>query len=368
MNVMKKRVIAVILLAGCIVFSACGTGQNTEGQNASEENIMTEGSSTLEENIAEDVSDTAGENASLDKNINSEGNSADMNAGAGMTTSYEKYNGFWSEDGKNNEEILTDGGTEFYVQIIDGDNLQGYLYSQQGQSERIAEIENIRCKIVDGAASYAFSDDGFGDRGTLQILFEENQITITVFNFKMGEDNASGFGISGSYTFVPMRERGSFRTEQASGTEQPTEEVEYNGETLKRFREDWEEDQIMEELNKRVKYRNQCSFYTDYVRFMENEMGITDISVDMYPQYNTNQKYYEASDFSNATPLIIYLAKNEIYARHGYIFKDSDLENFFLSQIWYLPEVDADDFDSSVLNEYEVENLKMLSELDTYNH
>lgn len=325
---MKKNAIAGILLAGCIAFSACGTTQNTVGENTSQENVMTEESSTLEEDTA---------------------------------ASYEKYNGFWSEDGKNNEEILTDGGTEFYVQIVEGDNLQGYLYSQQGQSERIAEIENIRCKIVDGAASYPFSDDGFGNRGTLQILFEENQITITVSNFEMSEENLSGFGISGSYTLIPMRESNSTEMEQLS------DEEDYNGETFKRFSEDWEEDQIIEEMNKRMKYRSQCSFYTDYVRFMERVMGVTDISVDMYPQYQTDKKYYQASDFEKTPPLIIYLAKNEIYARHGYIFKDNDLENFFLSQIWYLPEVDADDFDSSVLNEYEVENLKMLSELDTYN-
>lgn len=65
-------------------------------------------------------------------------------------------------------------------------------------------------------------------------------------------------------------------------------------------------------------------------------------------------------------PLIIHLAKNEIYARRGYIFNNPDLNNFYLTQLWYVPEIQAADFDDSVFNEYEKYNLELLSKLDTY--
>ena len=99
---------------------------------------------------------------------------------------------------------------------------------------------------------------------------------------------------------------------------------------------------------------------------MENVMEVRDISMNIYPIYATDTRYYQASDFSNVPPLIIHVAKNEIYARHGYIFKNQDLNAYFLSQLWYLPEFDSETFDSSVFNEYENANLQLLVQLDTY--
>ena len=99
---------------------------------------------------------------------------------------------------------------------------------------------------------------------------------------------------------------------------------------------------------------------------MENVREVRDISMYTESLYDTDKKYYQISDFDNVPPLIIYLAKNEIYARHGYIFKDTDLNNYFLSQLWYLPEVDSNAFDTSVFNEYETANLQLLAQLDTY--
>lgn len=60
------------------------------------------------------------------------------------------------------------------------------------------------------------------------------------------------------------------------------------------------------------------------------------------------------------------LAKNEIYARHGYIFKNEDLYNYFMGCVWYNPTCKAEDFDDSVLNEYEKANLEILASMDTY--
>lgn len=50
------------------------------------------------------------------------------------------------------------------------------------------------------------------------------------------------------------------------------------------------------------------------------------------------------------------LARNEIYARHGRIFTDEQLQQFFESRNWYNGTVSAEDFSDSVLNEYEIAN------------
>ena len=75
---------------------------------------------------------------------------------------------------------------------------------------------------------------------------------------------------------------------------------------------------------------------------------------------------YQVTEYRAYMGSTIHLAKNEIYARHGYIFKNQELNAYFLSQIWYLPEFDSGNFDSSVLNEYENANLQLLVQLDTY--
>ena len=53
-------------------------------------------------------------------------------------------------------------------------------------------------------------------------------------------------------------------------------------------------------------------------------------------------------------------------ARHGYIFKNEDLYNYFMGCVWYNPTCKAEDFDDSVLNEYEKANLEILASMDTY--
>ena len=54
------------------------------------------------------------------------------------------------------------------------------------------------------------------------------------------------------------------------------------------------------------------------------------------------------------------LARNEIYARHGRLFTDEKLQEYFYSLDWYEGTVDADEFDDSVLNEYETANRDLI--------
>lgn len=59
------------------------------------------------------------------------------------------------------------------------------------------------------------------------------------------------------------------------------------------------------------------------------------------------------------------LMRNEIYARHGYIFKDSELQKYFSQKIWYRPD---SDFESENLNNYEVLFVNYLKKLESQNN
>ncbi|GAA6293175.1 hypothetical protein F220043C3_16090 [Enterocloster asparagiformis] len=65
----------------------------------------------------------------------------------------------------------------------------------------------------------------------------------------------------------------------------------------------------------------------------------------------------------NMTSEDLRLAKNEIYARHGRRFKDSELQAYFDSQPWYNGTIEPEAFDEGVLNEIEKDNIKILNSL-----
>lgn len=169
---------------------------------------------------------------------------------------------------------------------------------------------------------------------------------------------------------VPEAEEASGQSE-ASGVEElsgqsETSEAEALSEPLERYRTDWSEERLLEEIRKRSIYREQCAYYGEWMNYMENVREVRDIAMYAEPLYATDMKVYSMDDFKDVPPLILHLAKNEIYARHGYIFRDTDLYSFFMIQVWYLPDVAPEEFDDSVFSGTEQHNLELLKELDTY--
>ena len=143
-------------------------------------------------------------------------------------------------------------------------------------------------------------------------------------------------------------------------------------------------DETYRELSR--KYLNPISFERNnmfIVNWSEEDFGdlnFYDMYDILYPKANGQYVPYVADDnlsvsavyqipkeeFESEPMLVIHLAKNEIYARHGYIFTNEDLYNYFMGCIWYSPTCDSTDFDDNIFNEYEKANLEILADLDTY--
>ena len=58
------------------------------------------------------------------------------------------------------------------------------------------------------------------------------------------------------------------------------------------------------------------------------------------------------------------LARNEIYARHGRMFKKENLQQYFNGQSWYIPVYSPEEFSESVFNDYEKENIKLIKSVE----
>ena len=117
-------------------------------------------------------------------------------------TDYESYTGKWCVGPgyvAAYEEPMPTSRNELTCSISNGNEFYGNLFTEQGMTERIASVEDIVGTIQNGELFYEFTDDGWGGTGTLHITFLPNQINVDVLNYQMAEENAIGYGISGTY-------------------------------------------------------------------------------------------------------------------------------------------------------------------------
>ena len=84
------------------------------------------------------------------------------------------------------------------------------------------------------------------------------------------------------------------------------------------------------------------------------------------PVFDSDTRYYTREEMRQIswTPELTAVFRNEIYARHGYIFKNDIWNDFFSTYIWYSGIYSADKFDAGVFNEYEKANLKLAVEME----
>lgn len=76
---------------------------------------------------------------------------------------------------------------------------------------------------------------------------------------------------------------------------------------------------------------------------------------------NSDSLYLESSyDLSSYTKDELRKIRNGIYARHGYIFEDQSLAEYFSHKSYYYPSVPRSEWDESVLNEIEKDNVQAL--------
>ncbi len=84
------------------------------------------------------------------------------------------------------------------------------------------------------------------------------------------------------------------------------------------------------------------------------------------PVFDSDARFYSIEEMQQISwrPELTAVFRNEIYARHGYIFKNDFWNDFFSTFTWYSGEYTADAFDTGVFNEYEKANLKLAVEME----
>lgn len=81
---------------------------------------------------------------------------------------------------------------------------------------------------------------------------------------------------------------------------------------------------------------------------------------DDYILPEVGKHVYTAAELSGLSKEELRIARNEIYARHGRMFKSDDLNQYFSGKSWYHATTAPDRFDMAVLNQNEKDNLKVI--------
>ena len=93
-------------------------------------------------------------------------------------------------------------------------------------------------------------------------------------------------------------------------------------------------------------------------RVVETEVATKEQSQYILP--TSNSEYLTMEDLEGLTATECRVARNELYARHGRMFTDEALQAYFDSRDWYVGSIAPEDFDESVLNEYEFANRDLI--------
>jgi hypothetical protein len=96
---------------------------------------------------------------------------------------------------------------------------------------------------------------------------------------------------------------------------------------------------------KAIKSKNKSAFYAQ--------------GSGLYPQ--TSMRYLTYSDISHLNSYELKIMRNEIFARHGYIFQTRDMSDYFNAQNWYRPLFNDV---SSKLSEIERTNVKFIKQYE----
>lgn len=75
----------------------------------------------------------------------------------------------------------------------------------------------------------------------------------------------------------------------------------------------------------------------------------------------TNERYITFDDLEGFSKDEIALIRNEIYARHGYVFKSEPFKSYFSKKEWYVPNPD---FSTTELSEIELANKDLIVEYE----
>lgn len=243
------------------------------------------------------------------------------------------YEGLWTKNGTPKKEILQNGGAYIELSTENDGSLSGAYNCVQPSTQRIASI-SFEGLNADNSFSYTYSDDGFGNSGTMSLGFSDDSIEVVIELDELDKDNTSGWQLNSEVLVKP--------------TNANTNDTSNN-----------DSNPIQDETNQQQENNStNTSLDISLNEYLES-IGRLDVPFEE-KIFESDTRYYTADEIKSLSKDILSIFRNEIYARHGKVFNDSELNNFFQQFTWYT----ADEFIDTELNEYEITNLDTVVQVE----
>lgn len=109
-------------------------------------------------------------------------------------------------------------------------------------------------------------------------------------------------------------------------------------------------------------YCSSCGAAASYYNYDGADYSSNYFTADTYSYVipDSGSRYLTRDELSSYSGLYLMLARNEIYATHGYIFNDQNIQRYFDCKDWYYGYVPSQNFSPAVFNEYEEYNLALI--------
>ena len=98
----------------------------------------------------------------------------------------------------------------------------------------------------------------------------------------------------------------------------------------------------------------------------EYPMEETEEEMTQYVLPDSDKTELSVEDLRGLSQEELRIARNEIYARHGRMFQDEELQSYFDSCDWYIGVYEPNDFPESLLTEIEMFNRDLITEYEEY--
>lgn len=223
----------------------------------------------------------------------------------------------------------------------------------------VLQIRDRYDKIVNGISSSSY-DILIVDEGTLAYSEQGQIIAIVIKKDYGGSDYARYFYYDGGKLFFAYYEsadshrlyfegdqliRWRYCPDAADNSKATNYDLENTSEYYR-----WENDVLAESENLLEAWED---------AFVNGAGGIQE-----YILVGSDARYISKSELKEFTAEQCRLARNEIYARHGRMFDDEYLQEYFDSKEWYVPSIAPGDFEESLLNSYEIANRDLIVEFE----
>lgn len=106
---------------------------------------------------------------------------------------------------------------------------------------------------------------------------------------------------------------------------------------------------------------NEDGYYSAYVH-KSQIIRLNKSPYDNYVIWGSDSGFFDESILAGLTAWDCRIARNEIYARHGKIFKEPELDAYFYCYEWYEPV--SENISDADLNQWELANVKMISQYE----